>query len=484
MNAEFRTPRWVHDAVFYQIFPDRFAASGSVEKPGALEPWDAPPTPHGFKGGDLAGIAEKLGYLADLGITALYLTPIFQSASNHRYHTHDYYQVDPLLGGRPAFDRLLREAHAAGIRVVLDGVFNHASRGFFPFNHVLETGRQSPYRDWFHVKGYPLHAYEGTPNYACWWNLPALPTFNHSNPVVRAYLLDVARYWIEQGVDGWRLDVASEIREPGFWQEFRRVVKRANPDAYITGEIAGDASPWLAGDQFDGVMNYLAAYPCWSFFGGDRFDRGLVKQWETHGKEFFVKDARGFADVVTGLLSRYPRPAVAAQLNLLDSHDTARFVTVAGGTDALRLAVLFQMTYPGAPCVYYGDEIGMPGRNDPDCRRAFPWDGSRWDNQLLSWYRSCIRLRREHPALRTGTWEILDADRGVVSYTRTLADDRVIVLLNSSPEPRAVDIRAPAGLREGARFRDALGSGTVEARAGRLRGTTVPSRTGMALLPE
>src|SRR5450756_211036 len=185
MAIECVTPEWVKDAVFYQIFPDRFATSRRVRKPNNLEAWDAAPTRHGFKGGDLLGVSEHLDYLQDLGITAIYFNPIFQSASNHRYHTHDYYQVDPILGGNPAFFELLENAHRHNIRIILDGVFNHASRGFFQFNHILECGSQSPYLDWFDVKGFPMHAYEGKPNYRCWANLADLPEFNTRNPQVR-----------------------------------------------------------------------------------------------------------------------------------------------------------------------------------------------------------------------------------------------------------------------------------------------------------
>jgi cyclomaltodextrinase / maltogenic alpha-amylase / neopullulanase len=184
MGKEF-SPEWVHHAVFYQIFPDRFAFSQQVEKPRNLELWDKLPTPQGFKGGDLLGVYERLDYLQDLGINAIYLNPIFQSASNHRYHTHDYLQVDPLLGGDAAFLKLLDEAHKRDLKIILDGVFNHSSRGFFQFNHILETGSSSPYLDWFHVHKFPLHAYEGAPNYDCWWGLAALPEFNTQNSQVR-----------------------------------------------------------------------------------------------------------------------------------------------------------------------------------------------------------------------------------------------------------------------------------------------------------
>lgn len=190
------TPSWVRHAVFYQIFPDRFARSMHVSKPGGLEPWDSDPTTYGYKGGDLLGVVEHLDELQDLGITALYFNPIFQSASNHRYHTHDYYQVDPLLGGNPAFEVMLRACHDRGMRVVLDGVFNHASRGFFPFNDVLENGEGSPYRDWFRIRHYPFNAYDHNqpPGYESWVGLHALPNLNTDNPEVREYIMRVGEH--------------------------------------------------------------------------------------------------------------------------------------------------------------------------------------------------------------------------------------------------------------------------------------------------
>lgn len=255
----FQTPDWVKDAVFYQIFPDRFAKSDRVPKPNNLEPWESPPTLYGFKGGDLRGVLEHLDYLQDLGVNAIYFNPIFQSTANHRYHTHDYYRVDPILGGNEAFRDLLDEAHRRGIRIILDGVFNHASRGFFQFNHILENGPASPYLDWFIVKGFPLHAYAARrkPNYEAWWGLRALPKLNTDNPQVREFIMGVAEHWLREGIDGWRLDVPLEIKTPGFWEEFRRRVKAVNPEAYIVAEIWEEAPEWLQGDHFDAVMNYV-----------------------------------------------------------------------------------------------------------------------------------------------------------------------------------------------------------------------------------
>src|SRR5947209_1385644 len=351
-NNSFTTPEWVQDAVFYQIFPDRFAMSRSVPKPSNLEPWDSPPTIHGFKGGDLVGVAERLDYIADLGITAIYFCPVFRSTANHRYHTHDYLQVDPILGGNTALSALVDRAHARGIRVVLDGVFNHASRGFFQFNHILENGPASPFIDWFNVVSWPLNPY-GPPDtpagYACWWGIRDLPEFNTNTPAVREFLWDVAGHWIDAGIDGWRLDVPNEIDDDEFWREFRRRVKRANPDAYIVGEIWGDARRWLAGDQFDAVMNYLFTKACLGFLARVQgIDDGAISRTGLVPVE--TLDAERFAEFIDSVLTRYPWPATIAQLNLIDSHDTARFLTIARGDEsALRLAVLLQMTFPGAP---------------------------------------------------------------------------------------------------------------------------------------
>lgn len=482
MTAGFETPSWVHHGVFYQIFPDRFAFSNRVEKPDHLETWDAPPTIHGFKGGDLLGVMEKLDYLQDLGINAIYFTPVFQSASNHRYHTHDYFQIDPLLGGNGAFSELLREAHRRRIRIILDGVFNHASRGFFQFNHILETGEQSPYLNWFKVRKFPLNAYQGKPNYDCWWNLPALPTFNHQNPQVRNFIFKVARTWVDQGIDGWRLDVPFEIKDASFWQEFRYVVKSANPDAYITGEIPWDASPWLQGDQFDGVMNYLMAYPCWSFFGRQNLSEDLIGHWRGHDPAAFVSDADSFARYVTNLLEKYPRPAVLAQLNLLDSHDTARFLSITGSKNALRLATLFQMTYPGAPCIYYGNEIGMEGGKDPDCRRAFPWNESRWDHELRSYFKQCIRLRMENRVLRDGAWKTLYAANGVVVFLRTLEEKKAVIILNNSERTLHLQLPVAGEIQEGEFFYDAFSQRSGFVRQGILQGLDVSPSHGTVLL--
>ena len=479
---KFATPEWVKDAIFYQIFPDRFAKSETVPKPSNLDPWDSLPTAYGFKGGDLIGVVEHLDWLEDLGINAIYFNPIFQSVANHRYHPHDYYRVDPILGGNEALRLLLDEAHRRGIRVILDGVFNHVGRGFFQFNHILENGPASPYVDWFHIKGFPLNAYSGQPNYKCWADLPALPEFNTDNPAVRRFIFDVARYWIEQGMDGWRLDVPSCIDDDAFWREFRRVVKAANPEAYLVGEVWGDATRWLRGDQFDAVMNYLFTKACIGFFVGDKLDEELVA-----GMGYApipTLDAQGFARHIEELLALYPWEVTLAQLNLLDSHDTARFLTLAGGdVSALKLAVLFQMTYPGAPCIYYGDEIGLEGGRDPDCRRTMPWDESRWNTDLLTWYKKLIAIRRGHPVLRRGEYVSLYAHKGVYAFLRRLGDEVMVIVLNNGEEAHPLDIPLKDYLPDGVILHELISGGEARVTGGRLRGPSLPSRRGTILRP-
>jgi cyclomaltodextrinase len=477
------TPNWVPDAIFYQIFPDRFASSARVPKPFNLEPWDSPPTTHGFKGGDLLGVAEHLDYLQDLGVTAIYLNPVFQSTANHRYHTYDYYQVDPILGGNQALRVLLDKAHQEGMRVILDGVFNHASRGFFQFNHLAENGPVSPYVDWFLVNRYPLKPYHAPARehgYEAWWDLPALPKLNVASPAVREFLLNVACHWIEYGADGWRLDVPGDIDDDEFWREFRRRVKGTNPEAYIVGEIWHNARRWLQGDQFDAVMNYLFTRACLGFFVGENLRHDEVSRCGY--QKIDPLDAAAFSDAVEQLLGLYPQPITEVQFNLLGSHDTPRFKTLArGDNSAYRLATLFQMTYPGTPCIYYGDEIGMEGSHDPGCRAGFPWDERQWDEGLRSYVRRCIALRKDHAALRRGDLTWLLTAEGIVAYGRRLDHEALIIILNSNRYAVAPDLDLSGYLADGTRLRGIWDDLAVSVLEGRVEGIRVPARTGLVL---
>ncbi len=455
------TPDWVKHAVFYQIFPDRFAR---IPQPGDehlnLESWNSPPSIFGFKGGNLYGVIDKLDYLVDLGITAIYFNPIFSSAANHRYHTYDYYNVDPLLGGNEAFRSLLDASHKREIRIVLDGVFNHASRGFWQFNHTLENRSDSPYVDWFYFDEDRLTgkvpwnvysdvswdgvSYSGDKSvkkygYRAWWDLPALPKFNTDSPAVRNFLFDVAEYWIKFGIDGWRLDVPEEIDDKDFWQEFRQRVKNINPEAYIVGEIWHEARRWLEGDQFDAVMNYPITLASLGFFANSRIDTSDNNPVGDYNSKVQLMDGFEFSKKIDGIFSWYTPETNQVQLNLLESHDTPRFITYVGNDrDSQKLAALFMFTIPGAPTIYYGSEIGLDGEKDPDCRKSFPWDEDQWDLELQNYFKSCIQLRKKYPALRTGSYRAVHSGPSTFACERVLENERLLAVFNTAAEPASV----------------------------------------------
>ncbi len=465
---EISTPAWVKDAVFYQIFPDRFAKSTRLKKDGLnLESWNSPPTAYGFKGGDLLGITEHLDHLVDLGITAIFINPIFTSASNHRYHTYDYFNIDPLLGGNQAFKELLDQAHKRGLRVLLDGVFDHASRGFLQFNHTLESGIDSPFVDWFYFRKEQLQRKEpflAYPTdlqlqelrkvktdmeicgYSGWYGMPALPKFNIQNPAVREFLWEVAEYWVKFGIDGWRIDVAFEITDDSFWQEFRRRVKNTNPEAYIVGEIWYESQAWLQGDQFDAVMNYPLTGAMLGFFVDDLEEQ--IYSVGDYYKYLQPLNNEQFMDRISYLQSLYDPAINAVLLNLLNSHDTPRFITSAKGDEsAFRMALLFLFCYPGAPCIFYGDEIGISGRNDPDCRKSMCWKKSEWDMDRLDFVKRCISLRKQHCALRHGKYIPLYSAEGLIAIGRQTNEEFLITAFNITHHTGNLNIPIPEEIK-------------------------------------
>ncbi|MFO7171418.1 MAG: glycoside hydrolase family 13 protein [Bacillota bacterium] len=433
----FRQPEWIRGAVFYEIFPDRFDNGDPGNDPPGCLPWGAPPTREGMAGGDLAGIRRRLDYLRDLGVTCLYLTPIFKAPSNHKYDTADYYHVDPAFGTEAELRELVAAAHRRGIRVILDGVFNHAGAQWPPFRDVVAKGPDSPYVGWF----YQIHSFPVDPakvNYETWGpDVATLPKVDTSHPEVAAYFLAVAEHWIrEAGIDGWRLDVANEVNH-GFWRRLRERVKALRPDAFLLGEIWHDASDWLQGDQFDSVMNYPWREAVVAFLTGEldpvEFDRHLTR-----------------------LRFQYPGEVLKGLVNLLGSHDTPRIRTVLGSREGAALAAVLLFTAEGVPMVYYGDEIGLEGGEDPDCRRCYPWDDpAGQDRGLLSLYRRLGAIRRRFPWLNDGAWETFVADpvRGVLGFCRrptplvspepAAGEEGLYVVVNRSAAP--VEVTLPTG---------------------------------------
>ncbi|GGO00083.1 glycoside hydrolase family 13 protein [Saccharibacillus kuerlensis] len=419
------TPDWAKNAVFYQIFPERFANGDSSRDPENVQPWGGKPEVDSFFGGDLEGVRQHLDYISDLGVNAIYFTPIFKAPSNHKYDTEDYMQLDPHFGDIDTLKKLIAECHERGIRVLLDAVFNHSGKTFQPFVDVQEKGEDSQYKDWFHIREFPLGVKDGMPTYETFSFEAYMPKFNTGHPEVKKYLLEAARYWIgEIGFDGWRLDVADEV-DHRFWREFRTIVKEANPEAYILGELWHEATPWLQGDQFDSAMNYPFTYATLDFFA--------------KGKT----DAQKFSHSIATQLARYPEPVMQSAFNLLDSHDTPRALTIAeGDKNKLKLSAAFQLTYPGTPCIYYGNEIGIDGGPDPDCRKCMEWDESKQDLDLHAFYKKMIALRLEHSALRTGSFDFLHAEKGgsVVVYRRQDESGTFIVALNASEKEQSAEV--------------------------------------------
>ncbi len=545
----FHTPDWAKHAIWYQIFPDRFRNGDPSNDRQPVRPWTSEwftPSPWEGQdgqtfykffvfdrqyGGDLAGIEEKLGYLKELGVNALYLNPVFQSESNHKYNATNYVHIDEHFGTlgdyEPAaakedlndpstwvwtesdkkFLRLLKKAHALGFKVIIDGVFNHVGTLHPAFQSVQRLGRESPYVDWFNVTSWEPFKYEG------WFGHDALPVFRKSpdglaSEQVKRHIFAVTRRWMDpdgdgdpsDGIDGWRLDVPNEIPAP-FWVEWRKLVKSINPEAYITGEIWDRADAWLDGRHFDAVMNYefARAVVAWAF---------NVKLKESPS----VLDRR-----LRDLRLAYPRAATLVLQNLMNSHDTDRLASMAHNPDRAydhanrvqdngphydnskpspaayakaRLAALVQMTYVGAPMVYYGDEVGMWGGDDPNCRKPMLWADLEPYEQpeenfvmrdQLAFYRRAIALRADHPALRTGSFQTLLTDDAadVWAFLRKDEREQLIVALNGSDRERTVVIPLPPSAAE--RWRGVFNCDATFEAEGRRLTLTIPPVAGVVV---
>ncbi len=456
-------PTWANEGILYHIFVDRFCKSGKIRtvKPGAVlhRDWDhdlmefapqrgAPIANNDFFGGDLWGVIEKLDYIEALGTTAIYLSPVFRAASNHKYDTADYEHVDEMFGGDEALIELIRCAAQRGIRVILDGVFNHTgddSRYFNKYGRFDTVGAyqspDSPYADWYVFRQFP-------DDYECWWGIPILPRLNPQSDDCRSYLCDVAEKWTAAGVGGWRLDVADELTD-SFIAQLRRTVKQTNPQAILYGEVWENASDkvaygkrrrYFSGEELDSVMNYPL--------------RDAVIRYLCYG------DSDAMRHVCADIYGKYPPFAARYLMNFLGTHDTERILTVLGGEETeglseqqlsektlhpknrkrgislLKLAYLITVGMPGTPCVYYGDEVGMEGYHDPFNRRPYPW--GREDRELLAYYQMLGRFRRGNETLRRGALQLLHADRDLLLFARTTPAETLVFGINRSERSYAV----------------------------------------------
>lgn len=421
----FEVPKWVEHSVIYQIFPDRFANGDPTNDPKNVQPWDARPSYNNYFGGDVAGIEQHLGYLKGLGISTVYFNPIFKSPANHRYSTTDYLQVDPVFGTNQEFANLTRDLRNAGIRTVLDGVFNHTSTSFSAFADVVKNGADSKFTGWYTFKSFPVRV-QRNPNYLGWANSASMPKLNYDSSDVRKYVLGIPEYWQKNAnISGWRLDAANEV-DPGFWREFRTKVKSLDKDAWIVGEVWGDGTPWLKGDQWDSVMNY---------------------QFRNAVLGFVTKAGSGKPSDLEAQLMHvyhsYPPQVSRNLMNLIGSHDTPRILTLCNGDRSLaKLAAALQFTWVGTPNIYYGDELGMEGGRDPDNRRAMTWSTATADNDFLDLYKKLIETRNKNLPLQSGYPAPLLADdeKRVFAFARVLGVHADIVAINRSESPQEIDL--------------------------------------------
>ena len=501
-----KTPGWFARGVTYQIFPDRFfrakkrSAAGLVGSRTLHESWDEPveyrPDAHGeitcsdFFGGDLAGITQKLDYLVSLGVTALYLNPIFEASTNHRYDTANYKNIDPLLGTEEDFKTLCAEAKSRGIRVILDGVFNHTGAksiyfnadGFYPTPGAAQ-GKGSPYYDWYRFHSFP-------DDYDSWWGIKNLPAVEESNESYVNYMVNdrdsVVRRWLRLGASGWRLDVADELPDE-FIAAIRAAMDEERPDSLLIGEVWEDGSnkiaysrrrKYLLGSETHALMNYPFRTAALSYLRGG--------------------DAADFQNAMETLRENYPPSAFYSAMNFLSTHDTPRLLTVLGlsgkapetrderasfrlspaeyarGVERVKLAAVLLYTFPGAPTLYYGDEAGMEGFEDPFNRATYPW--GRENRALVRWFARLGALRRQHAALQCGTIRYLHAGGSVLAFLRQSADDRCLTVLNAGDTP--VTLSLPW---DGELATDALTSQQFLPQNGTLR-LTLGARGGLLLV--
>ncbi len=482
----FFTPEWAKDGIIYQIFPERFANGDKANDPDFKEPWyqganslpasgklngeyfhlvedwydigglvrspyrtDGKPDYFSFYGGDIAGVRQKLGYLNDLGVTVIYFNPLNQGMSNHKYDPVDYLTIDPHFASEQEFKDFVQDCHAHGIRIVVDMAFNHTGNWHFAFRDAVEKGKDSPYWNWYEFHRWPLPSsrdFNASDYYDCWWGFGLHPNLNYDltrsnaneneiddikdanpNMPVVDYVLSVADKWLgDYDIDGFRLDVPNEVPH-WFWALFNERCKTIKPDCWLVGELWGNAGRWIGPRGFDATMNYkFFRDPVMDFIGKGSIDAATFDQRLSPGR------------------FQYPPQAVAVMMNLIDSHDTIRFLTSAGDIRRLMLGAMFSMTYVGMPHIWYGDEVGMAGGKDPDCRRPFDWryEGDPRKVAVRDYYGRITRLRRDTPVLSRGSFTALATEGRAYAYARALDGKLAVVVLNAGTSPVTMTLSA------------------------------------------
>ena len=422
-------PAWAKGIVYYQIFPERYANGDTSNDPPQTMPWGTEPSRENYMGGDIKGVQDKIPYLKDLGIEVLYFNPIFEADFNHKYATNDYYRIDPIFGTNEEFGFMVKELHKAGIRVVLDGVFNHTGIHFKQFEDVIEKGSQSRFYDWF-LPSKEKDISVTHKDYECVGAYKYMPKLNSSNPEVRAFILDVMDFWIrEYGIDGWRLDVADEV-DSAVWQTARTLLKEKYPNLILLGETWGYGGTLVSGKRLDSVMNYMFRDAVRDYFG---FEKITATEFDTK---------------INRMLALYKSETADVLYNLLDSHDTERFLFYCGGdVKRFKLAVAFQLLFKGSPAIYYGDEVGITGDNDPDCRKCMEWEEDRQNKEILDWYKMLIKLRKDHECIRIGSYRTISCsdEDDILVFERADDKEKIRVIIRKGSSDKGVRVKGLEG---------------------------------------
>lgn len=413
--------KWLQEAVVYQIFVDRFCNGNESNDPEDILPWGANVNQTSMFGGDIQGIIDKLDYLKELGVNLLYLTPIFKSSSNHKYNIADYYKIDSQFGDIEKVKELVSKCHEREIKIVFDAVFNHSGADFFAFEDVLKNQEKSKYKDWYFIDSFPVDL-KKTNYYTFADNIATMPKFNTDNDDVKKYLLDVAKYWIDEiGIDGWRLDVCDEV-DHSFWREFKKAVKKHKKEAIIIGEIMHEASSFLKGDQLDGIMNYPFEGAMVDFFGNRTINVEM------------------FDEVLSINRNIYMNSITRQMWNLIGSHDTKRFLTECDEkNERMKLAIAFQFTYIGVPYIYYGDEVGLYGGEEPESRKCMIWNEQKQNKELFDLYKKLILIRKNNPTLIYGIYKTLYCEKNILIFEREYKDEKIIIAINNNNKQNKVE---------------------------------------------